>query len=938
MKQLYIVFLLVLSSFLFSVDAQQDQRTLDTKVADIVMLMPARDTQTLNQLMGELNQLGDVVPYMASMLSDPGKGDDSKIRYAIAGLSFYVSQSGKEKDRQAVATGLCKAIEKTSSEEIKDFLLIQLQYVAGEESVETVGKYLSNSRLCDPAVRVLVRINSESSKKLLLDTLKKSSNDTFRISLIGGLGDLSYTPAASPLEKMIQTNNPRLKSIVLDALAEITAPSSQKALEKAAQQVGFVYESTNALGAYVLYLTRMLDQDGGTKMVSKASKDLLKKTESPQMIAAHCAALSLYALSEKENAISELIKALDSSNKTVRGTALAASLDINTPAMTKALLDKAGVENNFEIKSEIIYALGTKGDKSALSFIESNINAGNAFVKNASIVALGKLNGENDFGKIIQVMNVNDDQIIATAKQTLLTVSNPQMITPVASAIPQVNPSAQIALIEILSERNAKNAAEAVFVQANSSNPDVKLAAEQALKNLTEEKDLARLSSLLGNASGEKDILALQEAIYSAVAINVNKDKQTELIIDQLKSSSKPELYYNVLAMVGGKKGLDIVKDAFDKGSANVKDQAFKALASWSDFSTAPTLFTIAQSNPSGTYFDKALTSFVGKINPSDNSPEQKSRYFIQALEIAKTDAQKDAIIGELSKTATFSALNTAGTYLDSKNSNLQQSSVQTIFKIVLSNNEVNGETVKPLIEKAIAVNKDPEAEYQKQAVLKQIAAWPKEGGAVVYTLPSDEVKQNFVPMFNGIDMNGWIGNLKDYGAKDGMIVCDPKYGGRGNLYTEKEYSDFIMRFDFLLTAAANNGLGIRTPLEGDAAYVGMELQILDNTAEVYKNLKEYQYHGSVYGIIPSKKGALNPVGEWNTQEVEVKGNRIKITLNGVIILDGDIAKASKNFTVMPDGREHPGLSNKKGHIGFLGHGSYVSFKNLRIKDLSGDK
>jgi len=200
------------------------------------------------------------------------------------------------------------------------------------------------------------------------------------------------------------------------------------------------------------------------------------------------------------------------------------------------------------------------------------------------------------------------------------------------------------------------------------------------------------------------------------------------------------------------------------------------------------------------------------------------------------------------------------------------------------------------------------------------------------YKVSEAEKKEGFVPLFNGVNLTGWIGNLRDYYAKDGMIICDPERGGHGNLYTEKEYSDFIIRFEFQLTPAANNGLGIRTPLEGDAAYVGMELQILDNDAEVYKDLHAYQYHGSVYGVIPAKRGYLKPVGEWNYQEVIAKGNRITITLNGTVILDGDIAEASKNFTSTIDGNQHPGLSNKQGHIGFLGHGSYVAFRNLRIK------
>ena len=163
-------------------------------------------------------------------------------------------------------------------------------------------------------------------------------------------------------------------------------------------------------------------------------------------------------------------------------------------------------------------------------------------------------------------------------------------------------------------------------------------------------------------------------------------------------------------------------------------------------------------------------------------------------------------------------------------------------------------------------------------------------------------------------------------------MVVEHKPGSRGNLYTKKEYSDFDFRFEFKLTPGANNGVGIRTPLTGDAAYAGMEIQILDNTADIYKNLEKYQYHGSVYGVIPAKRGFLKPVGEWNSEEIIARGDRIQVILNGHKIVDGDIREASKNGTM--DKRPHPGLLNKKGYIGFLGHGSVVYFRNIRIKEL----
>ncbi|UAJ14625.1 3-keto-disaccharide hydrolase [Aquirufa lenticrescens] len=190
----------------------------------------------------------------------------------------------------------------------------------------------------------------------------------------------------------------------------------------------------------------------------------------------------------------------------------------------------------------------------------------------------------------------------------------------------------------------------------------------------------------------------------------------------------------------------------------------------------------------------------------------------------------------------------------------------------------------------------------------------------------------DFTALFDGSSLFNWTGNTTDYFPSNGELVVDPTRGGKGNLYTKKEYGDFHLKFDFQLTPGANNGLGIRAPLEGDAAYVGMELQILDNTAPIYAKLQPYQYHGSVYGIIPAKQGFLKPVGEWNEEEVIAQGNKIKVILNGEVILDGDIALATKDGTA--DHKEHPGLLNKSGHIGFLGHGSPLKFRNIRIKEL----
>jgi Domain of Unknown Function (DUF1080). len=195
----------------------------------------------------------------------------------------------------------------------------------------------------------------------------------------------------------------------------------------------------------------------------------------------------------------------------------------------------------------------------------------------------------------------------------------------------------------------------------------------------------------------------------------------------------------------------------------------------------------------------------------------------------------------------------------------------------------------------------------------------------------ASEPEAGFVSIFNGKDLTGWIGNTKGYKVESGNIVCDPTAGG-GDLFTEKEYPNFVLKFEFKLPPGANNGLGIRAPSTGNAAYEGFELQILDDTHEMYKDIKPYQSHGSLYGLAPAKRGYLKPVGEWNEEEVTVDGNMIKVVLNGTEILNVDLQELRNKPSM--DGQKHLGLDRVTGHIGFLGHGDKVEFRNLRIKEL----
>lgn len=191
-----------------------------------------------------------------------------------------------------------------------------------------------------------------------------------------------------------------------------------------------------------------------------------------------------------------------------------------------------------------------------------------------------------------------------------------------------------------------------------------------------------------------------------------------------------------------------------------------------------------------------------------------------------------------------------------------------------------------------------------------------------------------FTDLFNGKNLAGWLlvhtaNSGRGYLVENGNIVC-PRDGG-GNLLTVKEYGDFVLRFEFKTEPGGNSGVGIRAPLDGDIAYTGMEIQILDHGHPRYAGrIQPWQRHGSVYNVHAAEGDALKPAGEWNEEEIRAEGPLITVTLNGEVITKADLSEVTDAAVLA----KHPGVLRKAGRIGFLGHGSLVEFRNIRIREL----
>ena len=190
---------------------------------------------------------------------------------------------------------------------------------------------------------------------------------------------------------------------------------------------------------------------------------------------------------------------------------------------------------------------------------------------------------------------------------------------------------------------------------------------------------------------------------------------------------------------------------------------------------------------------------------------------------------------------------------------------------------------------------------------------------------------QGFTRIFDGKSLDCWAGAVDAVEVKDGAIVWREKKGGTA--YWNQELADFQARLLFKMPKAGNNGLAIRYPGTGDTAYQGMcELQILDDNYEINKPAKidPRQAHGSAYGMVAAARGYQRPLGEWNFQEVTIKGSTIKVELNGTVVVDADVSKVTEYMAKSA----HPGKDRTEGSFGFAGHNDPVMFRNISIKPL----
>lgn len=939
MKRLFISILL-LAMMPFAVVEAQDARgrVTSTIVADALNQLPAADAGLYNQLMGEIAATGsEGVEMIAGMLKPAAEGvNNSPMEYALNGVAWYVTAEGNEALRDAVRTGLRNAADKCGDETNKAFLLTVLERCATAEDAGYFAALLGDEYQGDFAARALATLpGTEETVLSLMQEQNANGLSRARLAHIASYKDmegaedilLAWAAEGGEEAEMVEINR---------ALASCGTAKSVKPLGAAAKAVDYAFEATDAYSSYVALLTKLADTDPAAAL--KAAKKLMKA--SPK-VNVRSAGLEIVARVEGAGVLPTLEKAVKDENREYRVGALRLADDYADDAVYARF---AAMLPSLEgaAKADVLNWLGTAHAASQIDAVAAAMNDTDAEVAASAVAAASKIGGEKALAALVakaeslqEPARDADKAVWDAYSAEWMTLYNAFMsfngrVNDAVVGMLGKGGAAKSVAMDLLKERRIPEAADAVLAMAEAGDDVAKL-----IPNVVTEKNFEVLCGMYENY--KCDYAAVNKSIIDKPA-----PEQVAMIEARMKKAGgKAEMYYPVLAATGSADVIPMLVEGYkaNKKSGNV----FFGMMMVADDAMLPYMYEIATENAD--FREAALQRYIDLTQASKNLNAQvKYMNYRKVLEMNPKSHYKNMALRALSATQTYQGMMLAAEYLD--DAETAQAAANTILEIATKHPEFYSAEVKALLEKVGATLNDSDAVYKRKDIEKFISENTERAShSIVSKLTPEEEAEGFEMLFDGVSMDKWQGNLDAYQPIDGYMYVTAAYGTTGNLYSKKEYKDFVLRFEFCFDrAGVNNGVGIRAEMGKDAAYHGMEIQILDHDDPIYANLREYQVHGSVYGIIPAKRIVSPELGQWNTEEIRVQGDRIKVTVNGEVIVDGNIRTACKGHNVAPDGSghnpytvdhlNHPGLFNKSGYIGFLGHGEGLKLRNVRIKEL----
>ncbi len=909
--------------------AAQDNRTLDTKVADLLVQVPARDQQKLNEQMQSMISLEKAgLQMILDLVIAPGTGDDTKARMAIESLSRYYSQSGMMLESLGWEEMILKEIEKREDPEVKSFLISQLNYFGSSISIRSLSAYLTDPKLQDPAIRAMRDIFPKQAADQFADQLQNCEGRT-QIALVNAIKNTGFITHADAVAALAGSDSPELQRSVLACLAELGDPGSYKILNDAAKKVEYIPEPTNATGSLIVY-AQILSKQNEQQLSLKICKSVIKKCSTAEQVTLKSAALITAAGNKNiENSVSMLVDAMKDKNKPYRMTAIRYAAANNTAV--DPWISALNSSKNSEVKAEILSLFGMLQSDETGHIVYAYMNDPDAAVRQQAVLSLALIKKSEAVPAILDYSvsypAASDNK---TAKAALLQTVGMDELPLLTAALDGAPDGAKVVLIEVIAARGNSDSFNILYAQIAPSGA-VRSAVLKNLYLVSDQGNLGDLMKLFDQLEDHNEIAAIETALVAAINRGSYREVSTQALLLHAAKTFTIEKYIGVLAKVGGKEALEAVYESYNTGSDETRKRAFTGLIKSDDIYAAVPLFEICSQSTSAKEKEAAFKNYI-RIVSSSSLPDDQKLLLLRKIEAqASGPGDTGLLIRAMGRIKTFLSFVTLSTYLDHEE--LKTQAANALVSVILPGNGMdNGLTGKLVKEKlliAMDIITGPDSEYLKIDIQNYLDKMPEEMG--------------FVSMFNGNDLSGWHGLAADplkktelsekklqklqdeaneklkenWSVRDNSIV----FNGDGlNLCSIKEYGSFEMIVDWRITKKGDSGIYLRgTP----------QVQIWDTTrveagAQVGSG---GLYNNKVHESIPLVV-ADNPIGDWNTFRIIMIDENVTVYLNGQLVVDKVVMENywDRSIPIYPTGS-----------IELQAHGTDLAFRNIYVKELNTD-
>ncbi len=885
------------------------------KVIRLIADMPADLQQEEIWVNEQLAEIGfEAIQVLAGLLSDPSAGSDTHARYAVTSLANYVTRPGAEVERDIFETALLNEIQKNKPVEVKRFLIDQLKPLAGGKSVPVLEPLIRDPQFYQSALDVLSTIASAEAITAIRNAVHQADGG-LKVAAIKSLGELRDADSVGMLRMYASSDHWPYQRMALFALSEIGQPGSAQLFRDAMNhQEGF--RKTELTGHFLNYAGKLADS-GYHDEAGSIAGDFLNGNY-PANIKNN--ALEIRFRVKGEELLHELLEIAQTSENHVAVTSLKLANSLVGNEVTSQMI--LAMENAPDVRKTLfINALAERNDMTALPAIRIHLGSNDSIVRIAALNAVQRLNQEAALVDAIEAnRRAESYEELSSIERILRQIDSEILVPAFIENLPLSEAHVKPMMIGILTDRMAENARETIVNELDSTREDVRIAALNYLDQFGEADHLDQLFNMMDNSHSIDEKQALLNTFIiilnrmEPAAIRSNRFDQ---FLDRSTLHQRARLV-EAAPHIEGLQVADIIRPGFTHSFGELREASHVSLISWDDPQALPLIIEVLSLNPAAQKRNELADAYIDIVNAMDEAVYMKADLLQKLVNAVPNQEGKAATISRFTRANDLLALQASGTFFNASEITLRNAAIGVAADVLQPHYAQNSELFS--VPSAVLAVLDEQVRRDIKSLLDSRRVIEQR----ITEEPAEEIL--FGELFNGENLDGWEvvgGQPESWGVENGILYTDGV--GSGWLSTTSVYDDFIIELEFRVPVGGNSGVFIRAPREGNPAYQGLEIQILDDYADRYANLLPWQYTGSIYDVLGPSKRVTKPAGEWQQMKIVAEGPRIQVTLNGELILSANLIHYQEKAA------GHPGLVRRSGYIGLQNHSDRVDFRNIRV-------